>query len=307
MSSGFDLSNQIQRTVRFYRIYEQQPKEKILRAGTLWKEGFESLFEGEAKNLKIGEVKFQIHQGYTDLVVVSMHKPIDLLFATQEDEAEGTFKDVTEEELEAHKLAYASVAVVGEHQGVLYLAVTKGGHFGSPGHKNFEELLGHALPLSASSKWVVEGVTHPSDRERLKNSQGVSAFSGTILSQPSHGEVEGLSYGSAIEKLGKAIADYIGTEIELEISVKLKDYGREEAAKARDLTLGTNFDTNRRRKPKATAQGMSGEELLTLAQHDFASKIYLDINDVIGARFSALLKKSAENFRLNIAQALGGW
>lgn len=299
-----EQSTQIQRTVRFYRIYEQKPKEKILLAGDLWKEGFESLFQGKGKYLKIGDVKFQIHQGYADLLVISMHKPIDLMFATQEDESEGTFKDVTEEELEAHKLAYASVAVVGVHKGTLHLAVTKGGHTGSPGHKNFKELLVEAIPLQASAKWVIEGIMHRSDRERLKRSQGVSAFSGMVVSQPSQGELAGLHYGSVIERLGKGIADYVGTEIELEVSVKLKNHGRAEEAKARDLALITNFDTNHRRKPKATARGLSGEELLTLAQHDFASKIYLDINDVIGARFSALLEKSAENFQLNIAQAL---
>lgn len=299
-----DRSHQIQRTVRFYRIYEQRTKEKILFSGELWKEGFESLFQGKSKYLQIGDVKFQIHQGYADLLIISMHKPIDLMFATQEDESEGTFKDVTEEELEAHKLAYASVAVVGKHRESLYLAVTKGGHTGSPSHKDFKELLKQAIPLETSARWVIEGVMQGSDRERLKRSQGVRAFSGMVVSHPSQDEVAGLHYGSVIERLGKGIADYVGTEVEVEISVRLKDHGREEEAKARDLALATNFNTTRRRMPKATARGMSGEEILTLAQHDFASKIYLDISEVIGTRFSALLEKSAENFQLNVAQAL---
>lgn len=305
MPSRQKSPNQIQRTVHFYRIYEQHAKEKILPAGELWKDAIESFFQSSAKYQEISKVRFQLYPGYDDLVVISMHKPIDLLFATQEDEDEGKYRDVTEEELESHKLAYASVAVVGEHNGQLFLAITKGGHVGAPSNGNFQELLNYALPLSPSSKWIVEGVLHPSDRARLKASQGVTAFSGTVLSHPSAGEIDGLEYGGPIEKLGRLIADYVGTEIELEISVSLKDYGREHTAKAKDLTLGTSFLTTHGRKPKATAQSMSGEELLTLVEHNFASKIYLDISEIANASFSVLLRKSTENFRLNITQALG--
>lgn len=49
---------------------------------------------------------------------------------------------------------------------------------------------------------------------------------------------------------------------------------------------------------------MNGEELLTLAQHNFSSEIYLDINDIIGVKFSALINRSIEDFHLNAQKLL---
>lgn len=299
-----NLSQDIERSVHYYRIYQMHSQGAVLPADEIWEAGFGSFFRSGVA-VKIHDVKYQLHSGYENLVVLSMHRRIDLTFATQEDEAEGTYKPVTDEEKESQRLANASVAVVGVYNNNLYVAITKGGHAGSPGLKDFQAVLAGALPLPANSKWRVDGVMHPSDRDKLRSSSGVTSISGTVVTKPTTDEIDGFEYGGPIEALARAIADYVNTGVEITFSVKLEDHGREHTAKAKDMALKTNFATDKNRRPKVTAQSMSGEELLTLVRHQFASKIYLGINDIIGANFSVLLNKSAENFRLNISQAIG--
>jgi hypothetical protein len=301
----YNYENKVRRSVRYYQIIQEHKNSgKQNMSLPHWKEVFSLFFDGHGNTVHIDEFTYQLHDNVDGLVVITMHKKIDLTFATKEDESNGNFTDVDPGEQEVQRFAHASVAVVGELEDKLYVAITKGGHSGSPAKTAFTAILTEAVPVQDGWSWRVDGVMNESDYEKLKASNGITMIEGSFVAHASEGEIEGLGYASPMENLAKHIADYVSTNVRVKVTIDLLDYSNENTAKARDLAIKTPFETTKGRKPKVKAQMMNGEELLTLAQHNFSSEIYLDINDIIGVKFSALINRSIEDFHLNAQKLL---
>lgn len=299
-----NYENQLRRSVYYYQLIRENKVNSIGESIHGWHEAFKKFFNSRKNIVNIGKVSYQLHKNAENLIILTMHKKIDLTFANKKDENNGKFTDIEPGEQDSQRLAHASVAVIGEINNKLYVAITKGGHSGSPAKAAFTSLLIDALKLPSGWGWQVSGVMNKSDHEKLKASNGITMLEGSFVAHASKGEIEGIGYASPMEEYAKYIADYVNTDVEIKVTINLKDKGYEHTSKARDLALQTQFDTSNGKKPRVRAQTLSGEEILTLVEHNFASEVILDINDIIGVKFSALIDKSVKDFKVNAQELL---
>ena len=176
--------------------------------------------------------------------------------------------------------------------GRLVAAVATGMQGAAPGVKALHRFINYAIKLNDSSwSWEQHGVLLESDRKLLKASDGARAFSGEFIS----GDLLVSKSKDPISRSVRKLSRQMGVEIRGYVRYEIVDKNsRIGIGRFRDLTTILPFSKGV--KPKVTAVDGSGERILTLASHHFASEIYLKPNDLIGANFSSLLNLTMENF-----------
>lgn len=225
--------------------------------------------------------------------LLGMHRPVDGAFKTLIDENTSSISDVLPDEVTDRRWAESSAVLFSETHHVFIYA--GGGRQGPPAGA-VVSFLNHFFPGGKGEHWRVEPYLDRPQIDRLKQAKGLIQFSSRFSTQrdlfTSHHAGEGPA------AFADRIAEAVGQDIELEITIKLpkQSRGRQATRKLLELIRG-DLSRTVRENSNAKAEAIIDDELteeLSLVAHKMAAKFELNIEDTEQRLFTDLLQGLVE-------------
>ena len=294
------------RTVRYYCMETVLNKgngetERGFYAPSSWQDNFIT-FKSLAFNRRwFDGVVYEVHSTKNS-VTFGMHRPLDSKFITEIDREGGSVQDYANSNEDHDRLlANATAVAVKEISGRIVVAVAQSNGQQSPTHKAVERLFEKIFaPLDSPSNyhWEARGIIEDADVEKLSKADGVTMLEGSFIAHP-----DAMISLGPMQNILDTIGNAVGYEVEVKMKLQIKPSKSSDPGPKNMLSLvwdarRTNQFTGKK-IPKVEVATAEGTEILELAQHKFATKAYLDVNDVIGVNFSSLLNKVMEELDNN--------
>lgn len=221
--------------------------------------------------------------------LLGMHRPVDGSFRTEINEDASSITDVMSDDPSGRKLADSSVVLFSDTHHVFFFA--SGGRNAPPASAVLP-FLREYFPGRDDQRWKVDPYFDRGQTERLKEAKGLVKFATKFSTQRDLFTVP--DDGSGPAAFADRIADAVGQDVEIEISIKLPKQSRGRRATAKLLNLVRN-DLSRTagEGSNATAEAVMDEELteeLWLVAHKMAAKFELHLENAEHKVFTDLLK-----------------
>ena len=289
------------RTVRYYYMATIPNKgsgetKMGFYAPNLWQDNLIT-FKSLAFNQRwFDGVVYDIHSTENS-ATFGMHRPLDSKFITEIDREGGSIQDYADSNEDHDRLLANATAVAMKEVGErLIVAVARSNGQQSPTHKAVERLFEKMIGSPDNYHWEARGIMEDADVEKLSKADGVTMLEGSFIAQP--GAMMSLK---PMQKILDTIGNAIGYEVKVKMKLQIKP-SRSNHPSTRNLlsvALSSLGEFSGNKIPKVEVATTEGSEILELAQHNFATKVNLDVNDVIGVNFSSLLNKVMEELDNN--------
>lgn len=221
--------------------------------------------------------------------LLGMHRPVDGSFRTEINEDASSITDVMSNDASARELADSSAILFSNTHHVFFFA--SGGRNAPPASAVLP-FLSQYFPGRDDERWKVDPYFDKGQTERLKEAKGLVKFATRFSTQRDlFTPVDG---GTGPAAFADRIADAVGQDVEVEISIKLPKQSRGSRAAAKLLGLVRN-DLSRTvpEGSNATAEAIIDDELteeLWLVAHKMAAKFDLHLEDAERRVFTDLLR-----------------
>lgn len=243
-------------------------------------------------------VVYEVHSTKNS-VTFGMHRPLDSKFITEIDREGGSVQDYANSKEDHDRLlANATAVAVKEISGHLVVAIAQSNGQQSPTHKAVERLFEKIFDSPNNYHWEAAGIMEDSDVEKLSKADGVTMLEGSFIAQP-----DAMMNLGPMQNILDTIGNAVGYEVKVKMKLQIKPSRSSDPSTKNMLSLVLNALRLKqfvgKKIPKVEVATAEGSEILELAQHKFATKAYLDVNDVIGINFSSLLNKVMEELDNN--------
>lgn len=286
--------SEYERTVRYYYVAQKPGKgshssDVGFKAPENWQDAMLEFSKASFKERWVDGVIYELRESPNG-VVVGMHKPLDSKFITQIDSEGGSIFDYANAENHQNLLANATAVAMTLINERLVVGVAQSNGLLSPSHKGVERLCQHVLPSAAGYRWETYGIIEGPQVDELLQAGSITMFEGGFKAQP--GMHPALA-GPDIQRIANEFANVVGYEVDLQVKINIRGVTDTQNAQrnlwgmAKDAMGYLSGSTKR----KAKVHSQDGTKVLDLAEHNFASPVYLSVNDKIGINFSSLIEQ----------------
>jgi hypothetical protein len=224
-----------------------------------------------------------------DVWALGIHKKLNTQFMSEIDPVAGKMADILDGGSNRRGLAHATAVYFTGIDNVFSLAL--GGGMVSPQASAVATFLDTFAPAGEGAHWKAEPLMQGDDIRKLRNSRGMSLFKTKFSTKRSLFDAGSAQVG--ISTFASQIADRIGGDVEVEITVKLEPEARGQANLKNflslvvpDLGMLTAKGTGAHAKVK-TQEG--DEEMLSLVAHRLAPEFEIPSLGTNSHQFSELV------------------
>lgn len=220
---------------------------------------------------------------------LAIHKPVNKNYMSHIDEASGTIQDILDSPETKGGLAHSTAVFFPGIENVFVLALGGGS---SPHGNAVEAFMECFAPPGQGAAWRYEPLMAADQIQALKDSRGISMFSTRFSTKRSLFDRDAAPKG--IVTYGEQIADRLGGDVEVEITVSLAPEARgiEHQRKFLGLVIPDllRLTTNGARA-RARAKSERGDETdLRLVAHRLAAEFEISALGANSAQFSELVR-----------------
>lgn len=220
--------------------------------------------------------------------LLGIHKPLKTNFLSAIDSTTNSISDVLPDDLK-DQYAHSSAVMFTGHNHIFALAL---GHTHAPRHTSVQKFLDTYYPRSEGEHWVIEPFMDHAQIKQFQDAKGAIDFSTKFTTK--RDLLDDAITENSLTKFGDQIANAIGSDVEIKISVVLpQGYRSANSMKnlhlfaKRDLRVTTGAGSNAKART-LISEGV--EEELHLVAHKLAAEFDLPKIESERQQFSQLLE-----------------